>query len=423
MSHTQLIEEPARTLPVREVAAVAVVGGGIAGAAAALASARSGAPTLLIEKEYSLGGLATLGNVIVYLPLCDGRGVQVSAGLSEELLLLSVKDGFEDIPPCWRHGGNVQERPSRRYRTRFNPASFMLNLEELLLKEGVDILYDTRLCAVRTSGHGDSRRITHLIAENKSGRFAIAAQAVVDATGDADLAAFAGEPTETLATNVACGWYGALYPVGESGGSDDKIIDGENPESGRVRRFEFKIHSRSHPFPENPEVVPNAKPYDGTNGRSVSQLTLESRDLVRRHLTQMAQEGRSVYPILLPQTASFRMTRRLIGRATLRIEDAGQSPPDGVGKIGHWRQPGPVFSLPLGTLLGTVNHNLFVAGRCISAAGEAWDVTRVIPACAVSGEAAGTAAALRARSDENRPYDHLFARQLRDLLGRKGVLL
>lgn len=65
---------------------VAVVGGGIAGAAAALQAARSGKKTVLIEKTVLLGGLATSGLVYIYLPICDGNGHQASYGITEELL-------------------------------------------------------------------------------------------------------------------------------------------------------------------------------------------------------------------------------------------------------------------------------------------------------------------------------------------------
>ena len=69
---------------------VAVVGGGVAGVAAALAAARNGLRVVLIEKTVLLGGLATNGMIYIYLPICDGFGHQVSFGIAEELLKLSI---------------------------------------------------------------------------------------------------------------------------------------------------------------------------------------------------------------------------------------------------------------------------------------------------------------------------------------------
>mgnify|MGYP004481321329 FL=1 len=89
----KFITEPTRKIPVTGEYDVAVCGGGVAGIAAALSAARGGAKTLLIEKQFALGGLATLGLVTIYLPLCDGNGRQVSFGLAEELMLLSIEKG------------------------------------------------------------------------------------------------------------------------------------------------------------------------------------------------------------------------------------------------------------------------------------------------------------------------------------------
>ena len=82
---------------------VAVIGGGVAGVAAALAAARRGAKTVLIEKTVAMGGLATNGLVLVYLALCDGLGHQVSFGITEELLKISNKYGPYD-PKDWKNG-------------------------------------------------------------------------------------------------------------------------------------------------------------------------------------------------------------------------------------------------------------------------------------------------------------------------------
>ena len=80
-------------IPLWSVSDVVVAGGGIAGISAALAAARNGAKVLLIEKQCILGGLATAGLVTIYLPLCDGRGNQMSYGIAEELFHLSISQG------------------------------------------------------------------------------------------------------------------------------------------------------------------------------------------------------------------------------------------------------------------------------------------------------------------------------------------
>ena len=83
---------------------VIVLGGGIAGVSAALAARRGGNSVLLIEKSVMLGGLATGGHVNKYLPLCDGEGKKVCAGISEELLLDAAGCGYNTLPPEWRGG-------------------------------------------------------------------------------------------------------------------------------------------------------------------------------------------------------------------------------------------------------------------------------------------------------------------------------
>lgn len=185
---------------------VLVCGGGIAGISAAIAVARSGKQVILTERQFILGGLATAGLVTIYLPLCDGYGNQVSFGLAEELLKLSVsvwhdeKRGYVN----WIKEPQDNSEKHSRYEVNFNPQIFAILAEQLLLKEKVTVLYGTN--AVATIMNDD--KIEAVICENKSGRFGIAAKSFVDATGDADLAKFSGTPTETFKQgNVLAAWY------------------------------------------------------------------------------------------------------------------------------------------------------------------------------------------------------------------------
>ena len=191
--------------PVSDHAEVVVAGGGIAGIAAALAAARNGADVLLIEAEYALGGLATLGLITMYLPLCDGCGHQVSFGIAEELLRLSVKHGHEGVyPAAWLEGGSDEEKIKTRFRADYNGPLFCIEAERLLLEAGVRILYGTRVCRAVTDGD----RITALVVENKSGRYALTVKSVIDATGDADIAESAGAGTVRFGGgNLLAAWY------------------------------------------------------------------------------------------------------------------------------------------------------------------------------------------------------------------------
>jgi len=184
---------------------VGVCGGGVAGISAALSAVRQGKKVILIEKQYMLGGLATAGLVTMYLPLCDGLGRQVSFGIAEELLRLSIKYGAEaSYPENWLDGKGTRTENDKRFEVRYNAQVFSILAEQLLLKEGVDILYGSYVVGVEKKEY----KITGLFVENKSGRTKYSVKSVVDATGDCDIAHFADVPTETFKQgNVLASWY------------------------------------------------------------------------------------------------------------------------------------------------------------------------------------------------------------------------
>ena len=180
---------------------VIVAGGGISGVAAALSAARLGKSTLLLEKNTALGGLATIGLINFWVPLCNGRGKQIIKGMAEELLRLSIRYGFDSLSDEWKNG-EPDHPTTNRYVTRYSIGMFALALVDLLHSSGVKILYDSVVSQpVMEDGHCKG-----LIVDGKSGRQFYEAGMVVDATGDADVLLRAGVPTvdgENFFTMVA----------------------------------------------------------------------------------------------------------------------------------------------------------------------------------------------------------------------------
>ena len=396
--------EGQRELPVLGKYDVVVAGGGIAGVAAAVAAARNGASVCLLEKAFGLGGLATLGNVIVYLPICDGMGRQVMGGLAEELLHLSVADlkqddlaaRFNRVPHCWQPGGDLEERKKTRFRVDFNPASYQLVLEKLLLDEGVKILYDTRVCAVDS----DVQMIRHLLIENKSGRSAIACGMIIDATGDADICYLAGEETESLDSNVLCGWF---YTLDEN---------------------ELKLRKVSNKFSKYADREGAVGPFfRGDDGDEVTAHVLGSHELMRENLERFREQApdSDMQIIMHPSIACFRMTRRLVGAMSLSEKDMHTWFDDMVGYTGDWRNRGPVYAIPMRTLCGVKMKNLMAVGRCMSSDTTVWDVTRVIPTCVLTGEAAGVAGAMAVQNSCGEVHSVPVC-ALRDRLEKQGGL-
>lgn len=378
---------------------VVVTGGGIAGVAAALAAARSGRKTALIEKTVLLGGLATTGLVYIYLPLCDGNGTQVTFGICEELIKLSIKYGPGDIPPDWCSGRNAAE--VKRYRCVFSPAAFMLALDEVLEEAGVDIWLDTLVCGAET---GSDARLSGIYVENKSGRGMIKAKCFVDASGDAEVARRAGAPYFT-GDNYLSMWALQYDARGKSHPLSDKVqmfVDGCTPDgrSGMRKRC-------------------------GLDGREVSSFVLEARKLLREHYQREYASGNadrnSLFPLKLPAMAQFRKIAGIKGLKTLADDQYATFFEDSIGMVADWRKPGYVWEVPYGTLLPQKVKWLLAAGRCVSSIGDAWEIMRVIPSAALTGEAAGTAAALAIEHDV--PPDELDVKIVQRQLVKNGFPL
>ncbi len=363
--------ESARELPLRYgTHDVVVAGGGIAGISSALAAARAGRTVLLLEREFALGGLATLGLITIYLPLCDGEGHQLCYGIAEELLKLSISRGWErDYPDSWLEHG--REHGRQRYQVRYNASVFAILCEQLLREAGVDILYGTMVCGI----FRDGERVEALAVENKDGRSAVAARSFVDATGDADLFTLAGCKTRFFGKgNELAAWY---Y----------ETSDGENS-LRMVGAFDIGEDSKQdYSKLQHPRI-------SGLNAKETSDALLAGHAV---SLERFLRGGPLTEKHSLSAIASIpqlRMTRCLCGAYELDESEEGVRFPDSVGMTGDWRKRGPGFEIPFRCLYSPELANLAAAGRCISVTDAMWDISRVIPPCAVTGQAAGLAAAL-----------------------------
>ncbi len=379
---------------------VLVAGGGFAGISAALAAARQGKKVILLEKEYILGGLGTAGIVTIYLPLCDGYGHQVSYGIAEELFRLSISMGAEArYPENWLDSDDISKRTAndKRFEVQYNPSLFAMLVEQLLVKEGVEILYGTYAVAVSK----EDDKINAVVIENKSGRQAIAVKSVVDATGDADIVKFSGAPTENFKQgNVLAAWYYHLgaegYKLSMLGFSD---VPDEEKEDGN----------------EVPTLIDRR--FTGLDGNELSEQTVLSHTSTLNDIKKRRKDDPSLVPTMIATIPQIRMTRRIDGEYVLDDSESYKQFDDSVGIIAHWYKRGPVFEVPFRTLYSSKVKNLICAGRCTSATDAMWNLMRVIPCCAVTGEAAGVAAAM---TDD---FSTLDVKELQNRLVEKGVKL
>ena len=377
---------------------VAVCGGGFGGISAALASARMGKKTILLEKQFMLGGLGTAGLITIYLPLCDGFGHQVSFGIAEELLRLSISLGAEArYPANWLDGVGTRTENDQRFQVRYNAQLFAILAEQLLIREGVEILYGTSVAAVSMV---DSK-IRHIICENKSGRSAFGVKSVVDATGDCDIAAFACAPTENFKQgNILASWY---YFVGKSGYNLRQLGCADVPDAERTAN--------------NAQKLLIDRRFAGLDGKELSEMTILSHTSTLNDFKKFRKDDPTYWPVTIATTPQVRMTRKIVGEYTLSEKEDKVYFEDSIGMVSNWKKRGPIYEVPFRTLYCNQVKNLITAGRCTSTTETLWDVMRVIPCCAVTGQAAGTAAAM---TDD---FTALDVSTLQEQLVKDGVVL
>ncbi|MBL8026096.1 MAG: FAD-dependent oxidoreductase [Fibrobacteres bacterium] len=421
---------------------IAVCGGGPAGTCAAIAAARMGYKTILVERHGSLGGALTNMGVAPMMTF-HAWGKQPIKGIADEIISLLKAEGFSP--------GHISDTTGYvETVTPFNIEAMRYALERKTLEAGVTLLYHAQVDNIVKKDD----KITAISVCHKGGRTSINAKVFIDATGDADIAVLAGCPTvkgrekdgltQPMTKNILLGnvdreaiiEYMANHP------EDFRTLEGgrgmiEKAERLSVCGFYSKLEEakRNGDFTIQRETVlffeMNEKGYVNVNtsrliGYDMFDPFAMSRAEIegRRQAFEIHRFLKKYIPgfkdcVILPASdwMGIRESRRIKGEYIVtsddllketRFEDAIAESgypidihnPDGAGNIDIKLRKGATYTVPYRSLIAKGVTNLLVCGRCLSATHEAAAALRVTPTAMATGEAAGVAAALASKSKD-----------------------
>jgi len=417
---------------------VLVVGGGPAGLGAALGAAALGVDVILVERYGFLGGNATAAlvmplmsfftehpkpekeGVVTMGPTDHGRGESVIAGVLEKFLGRLVAAG-----------GAISPSLNTGYTVPFDPEMFKLIALEMLDEAGVHYLFHAF-----ASGVIDKKHPQGVVFETKSGPVVIHAKAVVDCTGDGDVAALSGAPyalgreEDRLVQPITL-----MFRMADFEREAFENYVKEHPDQWRgvhglwdlikkaAEKGELDLHREDILFfgtPHPREISVNTTRLNRILGIDVWDLTYAEWEC-RRQMRQLAAFFKkyvpgfaNAYVMQSGVNIGVRETRRIMGEYQLTEEDilaARKFPdviarsaypidihnPEGFGTLIKRLPPGESYDIPLRCLLPQNVDNLVVAGRCISGTHEALSSYRVMPVSMATGQAAGACAGLAVR--------------------------
>ena len=406
------------SVPVLASAAVVVVGGGPAGIAAAIAARRANKSVLLLERSAQLGGMGTVANVSIWMPVGN------CTGLYQEIVQdLNLHDSY-----------NRNSKSTVRFVPQFNPILYRHYLNEKLAAEGVAVLFHVDAAGVCTAAD----RLQAVVGNTLEGLRAFTGQMVVDATGDARVAREAGVPcrlgrpadglTQPMTLMFQMQDTGRpVEPVLPAGAYLYKTVT-DLPQ-GRLLYWEDK---------QTGTLLVNMTRVRG-NGTSVRDRTAAEREGLRQalgvaHFLQRTSHPQHILSHVAAQIG-VRETYQIEGLYTLTEEDLAQARrfddvvaqtsyaidvhnPAGTG--GCQIQELRSYDIPYRCLIPRLGpSNLIVAGRSLSATHVAMSSARVQPTCMALGQAAGCAAALAIENGWS--FASVPVAPLHKLLAQQGV--
>jgi len=417
---------------------VLVVGAGSAGCTAAIAAARSGARTLLVERYGYVGGISTGVLDTFYGFYTPGVIKKVVGGIPQEVVARLDQAGAAFTRPNTFGAGTG---------VTYDPETLKMVWDDLLSESGADMLLHSFCTDVLLEDNG--RRVAGIVVDGKRGLLRINARQIVDASGDADVCARAGapferagdlEPAQTLTTTFRLANVDMEEAVKVPKAELHKMMREANASGAfHLPREEGSIHRTPVPGVML-AIMTRLDGYDPTDPVSLTAAEIEGRRQAReyiRFLVSRVPGYQNARLIALSTQIGIRETRRVYGDYRLTVDDVlgARKFPDAIGQCGApvedhhggkdtkwvYIADSGVYDIPFRTLIPEGLDNVLVAGRCFSATHEAHASCRSMAQCMAMGQAAGTAAALAAA--ETRDPRELDVGRLQERLIESGAIL
>jgi hypothetical protein len=439
------ITEPAQKIRVCHEADVIVVGGGPGGHSAAVAAARSGANTVLIERYGHLGGMAT-GGIVIQIPHMSNGGSPLMAGMVQEWIdridvlggglhprMEDIGSTDKDLVKKWRRfWGNVTPSGEIAHTAWVDPELLKCVLNDMVEETPVKLFLHS--WGVRALKGDDG--LWNVIFESKSGRQAVVGKVLIDSTGDGDLLESAGAEFDgALDRSLRSSMLALVFRLGNC--DYQRFCDFREQESERFAQLMEGMEKAAGtrllplPTPRNDVMwVNNWIPgLDCTKVEDLTTLEVEMRKIMRKGHEFMKKNIPTFENSFILDTASqtgTRGSRRLKGEYTITMEDIrlGTVHEDTIATIPRFvpnPEWGPVLNFPYRALVPEKVDNLLVAGRSFSSDTAANNMINLIPHCIATGQAAGTAAALALKAGHS--VRNVVFKDLQESLRKQGVPL
>ncbi len=418
---------------------LAVIGGGSAGTLAAISAARKGVNVLLVESQSALGGSRTVMGVDTFYGYFSPGDLnsRVVGGITYEIVeRLFDRSAAFLRPNTFGAGTGVT----------YDLEMLKMLLEEMVIEAGAKLLYHSFVPEVLMN----ENNIDGVLVSNKAGLKKVKAECVIDATGDADVAARAGasfemagvgeRPVQSLSTIFYLGNVDNERAFSMSQSERTKLmVDAEASGEYLLTRIGGSIHPTPHPGFIHANLT-RIRNVNATDPFALTKAEIEGRRQAHEYARFLINEHPGFKNAYLAMTASYigvRETRRLIGEYVLTGEDVvnGRCFDDAIaccaapiedhhsGKDVHWQyvEGDGYYQIPYRALLPKEVKNLIVAGRCLSATHEAQASARNSAQCMAMGEAAGVAASI-ALSENIEPREVEISQLGAELLEQSVIL-